>query len=95
MPAHWPFENSVLLKKAVDTYNKRGMEGVLTLPVRYLLGVGPKDQEWLAAASLGTLGQMKELGDAMAADIGDTPAQVKKLKRIRDKAAAAVLALTT
>eukprot|EP01043_Picozoa_sp_COSAG02_P015258 COSAG02_NODE_645_length_18947_cov_517.858712_10_plen_513_part_00 len=85
-PKHWPFEHMGSLQQAIDRHAEAGEEGVNALPARALHSVGPRDQEWLSASSLGTLGQLKKMTDALAETVGSTPAQVEKLKRIREKA---------
>ena len=93
-PGYWPFENVGRLQQAKRAYHSSGDKGVDALPARFMIGVGPKDQDWLSASSIGTLGDLKKLSDAMAADLGSTPAQVAKLKAIREKVKVADMTLS-
>ena len=82
------------LKQAIHAYHSSGEKGVDALPARFMIGVGPKDQDWLSASIIGTLGDLKNLSDAMAAGVGSTPAQVAKLKAIREKVKGADMTLS-
>eukprot|EP01043_Picozoa_sp_COSAG02_P038739 COSAG02_NODE_3008_length_7563_cov_3.445606_8_plen_220_part_00 len=93
-PGHWPFENVERLKQAIHVYHSSGQVGVDALPGRFMISVGPKQQEWLSAKRVGTFGDLKKLSDAMATDLGSTPAQVAKLKAIREKVRVADMTLS-